>query len=698
MRSPSATCSFVVLLVILAVFPIQAQTRSQASTQARILKLEDDRNLGGVELLQLLKHRDASVRCRAALSLGRIGDRRAIDALVDSLQKDGEVQVRLMAAFALGEIEDPSAADALLSALDGQGESISVRARIVEALGKVGSISSEGQALQDRISERLVLELKLMGSTAIDESRSLQLLTITALMRLRSQTAIEALRQQIRSGDAVVRAYAVNALSRSRRPIAAAYADLAAAASDSDAMVRANVARALGETGQREAFGVISGLLLGADERVRVNAVRGLATLNDRRAVTALLLIGDQYLSRLRTGHDPELNLLLELATAFGALKDPGAVLFLVKLRKATGIGRHPEIEIALARLNPDSFFEPLGELDIRDWRQAVGISQGLGEIESERSRRFLERLLDDADRGRFAAVSVPAILQAMKKVKVANLAATLEGLLSTNDIEIRATAAALFEWTDDDGRLSLMLRTLEAAKKDRENDVRLALLRSMGSLKSERATAAIRASLKDPDYLVRRLAIDLLQRRGIRESDARAEPVGINQPLSYYEGVMRRSEEPLIAVIETAKGRVTIELFAKDAPLTVENFVTLARRRYFDGLVFHRVVPNFVIQTGDPRGDGTGGPASRIRCEINLRAYTRGTVGMALSGKDTGGSQFFVTHSPAPHLDGGYTVFGQVVGGMDVVDRITRGDVIRRVTLRQGLREAGRRSPPAAH
>ncbi|HET6669499.1 MAG TPA: peptidylprolyl isomerase, partial [Pyrinomonadaceae bacterium] len=128
--------------------------------------------------------------------------------------------------------------------------------------------------------------------------------------------------------------------------------------------------------------------------------------------------------------------------------------------------------------------------------------------------------------------------------------------------------------------------------------------------------------------------------------------------------------------------GRFTIELLPAEAPLNVDNFVQLAKRRYFNGIVFHRVVPNFVIQGGDPRGDGNGGPGYQIRCEINEVPYQRGAVGMALSGKDTGGSQWFVTHAPQPHLDGGYTVFGNVIAGMDVVDRIVRGDVIKSILV----------------
>jgi cyclophilin family peptidyl-prolyl cis-trans isomerase len=136
---------------------------------------------------------------------------------------------------------------------------------------------------------------------------------------------------------------------------------------------------------------------------------------------------------------------------------------------------------------------------------------------------------------------------------------------------------------------------------------------------------------------------------------------------------------------VTTSKGSFTIEFLPEAAPLTVDNFVQLAQSDYYRNVTIHRVVPNFVIQDGDPRGDGNGGPGYTIRCEINQVPYDRAAVGMALSGKDTGGSQWFVTHSPQPHLDGGYTVFGRVVMGMDVVDKIVRGDVIQSVVIKQG-------------
>jgi cyclophilin family peptidyl-prolyl cis-trans isomerase len=131
-----------------------------------------------------------------------------------------------------------------------------------------------------------------------------------------------------------------------------------------------------------------------------------------------------------------------------------------------------------------------------------------------------------------------------------------------------------------------------------------------------------------------------------------------------------------------TARGPIEWVFTTREAPETVRNFVTLAERGYFDGLIVHRVVPYFVAQDGDPSGTGSGGPGYAIRCEYNRLRYDTGAVGMALSGKDTGGSQWFVTHGPQPHLDARYTIFAHVVGGQDVVDRLRRGDRIEQVTI----------------
>jgi cyclophilin family peptidyl-prolyl cis-trans isomerase len=199
----------------------------------------------------------------------------------------------------------------------------------------------------------------------------------------------------------------------------------------------------------------------------------------------------------------------------------------------------------------------------------------------------------------------------------------------------------------------------------------------------SKKIQPAVKSALEATDYLVRRRAADILRERaGGSAAARRVETVNTRNHREDYERALARIGKSVRAVIMTDKGSFTLELLPEEAPLTVDNFVGLARKNYYNNVLFHRVVPNFVVQGGDPRGDGNGGPGYQIRCEINEVPYARGAVGMALSGKDTGGSQWFVTHSPQPHLDGGYTVFGRVVEGMEVVDRIVRGDRIRSINI----------------
>lgn len=134
-------------------------------------------------------------------------------------------------------------------------------------------------------------------------------------------------------------------------------------------------------------------------------------------------------------------------------------------------------------------------------------------------------------------------------------------------------------------------------------------------------------------------------------------------------------------AVMETEKGTINLELFDQDAPKTVENFVKLSKDGFYDGLNFHRVIANFMIQGGCPEGSGRGGPGYQIKCEINPNKHEAGTLSMAHAGRDTGGSQFFICHAPQPHLDGVHTVFGKTED-MDVVNAIQQGDKIVSVKI----------------
>jgi cyclophilin family peptidyl-prolyl cis-trans isomerase len=147
--------------------------------------------------------------------------------------------------------------------------------------------------------------------------------------------------------------------------------------------------------------------------------------------------------------------------------------------------------------------------------------------------------------------------------------------------------------------------------------------------------------------------------------------------------GVTTTAAAAPIAVIETSKGTIKFRFFSADAPKTCENFITLAGKGFYNGLTFHRVEPNFVIQGGDPNGNGSGGPGYNIKAEFNKNPHLEGTVAMArASDPDSAGSQFYICLAPAPFLDGKYTVFGQVTEGLDVVHKIAIGDRMDKVYI----------------
>ena len=209
--------------------------------------------------------------------------------------------------------------------------------------------------------------------------------------------------------------------------------------------------------------------------------------------------------------------------------------------------------------------------------------------------------------------------------------------------------------------------------------------LDALTALDPAAARPLLTSALADRDWAVRMRAAENLRKLdpAADVSAMRPAPPGAPEPAA-VDAMIAPKFSPQ-AYIDTSKGIIQIELAVLDAPRTVANFVSLVRKNYFRGVQLHRVVPDFVVQDGDPRGDGEGGPGYTIRDEINQRPYLRGTVGMALDWADTGGSQFFITHSPQPHLDGRYTVFGQVVSGMDVVDRLQQWDTINTIRVWDG-------------
>jgi cyclophilin family peptidyl-prolyl cis-trans isomerase len=264
-----------------------------------------------------------------------------------------------------------------------------------------------------------------------------------------------------------------------------------------------------------------------------------------------------------------------------------------------------------------------------------------------------------------------------------------VDAALADPDAAVRAAALDLA--ARGSGEFAVLAEAVEASGADPSPDVAISAIGAAEeSPDSHEARAVVEAAYRSPSTLVSRLARRSLVRRFHADRSTlpwRAYDTG--KTVEDYAALLREARAGWTARIETARGAFRIRLAGVEAPLTVMNFVTLARKGYFDGAPIHRVVPGFVVQDGDPTGTGSGGPGYEIRDELSPLPYRTGAVGMALSGPDTGGSQWFVTQAPQPHLDGGYTVFGQIESGQDVVNRIEQDDRILRVVVEaQGSRE----------
>jgi cyclophilin family peptidyl-prolyl cis-trans isomerase/HEAT repeat protein len=208
---------------------------------------------------------------------------------------------------------------------------------------------------------------------------------------------------------------------------------------------------------------------------------------------------------------------------------------------------------------------------------------------------------------------------------------------------------------------------------------------RERNAMRADDSTLA-RRLLEDADVRVQRAA---RSRLGIRDSTPRPprSTAAAERPLSEYEALAARYLRPgaprPVAHIETEQGRITLELASREAPLVVEAFTRLAQNGTYRNSIFHRVVPNFVVQDGDVNGDGSGGSAGfTLRESWTRLRHERGCLGLATAGPDTGGSQYYLCHASQPHLDGAYTVFGRVIGGFEVMDRIVQGDLMLQVRV----------------
>ncbi len=621
-----------------------APARPPAAEEQTLLHREATRDTTGIAAL-LRPPAAAVVRARAARALGHIGDRGSAPALIGAL-RDPAASVRREAAFALGLAADSTAVPALAGALLRERDP-AVRVTIVTALGYLGAHDAAPSL-----------------ATAIRSQRPAERQAAAlAAARVRDSTLVDPLLRVVRDKRAETRwrlAYALGRIGDVRAARA-----LRTLSYDRDAVVRAFAARALGEVRDSSSTARLGALMHDGAWRVRVNAAQALGALGIAREVRSLL----PFLV------DAHPHVRWQVAVSLGQLGDSIAVPALTKALDDSASGVVQAAAVALLKIRGDRAVpDAAAALDrLPSYLRAV-LADALGDVEGPAARDLLfARAADTSDPPTAAgAISGLGRRPAWGDASLP----LLRPLLGDRDFTVVCAAAEALGALGDTAAVPALAALFDRTFTTQDDDVRTSSATALAALKTPAALQALRAARRDRDHRVRAIVAGAL---GWPADSVASAPAAELKSRATPRTAARR----LTAIVTTARGDITLALDPNAAPENVENFASLARVGYFNGISFHRVVPNFVVQAGCPRGDGWGGPGYAIPCEYNDKPYGTGTVGMALAGKDTGGSQWFITLSPQPRLEGRYTVIGSVASGMDVVERIMPGDLILEVRVR---------------
>ncbi len=607
---------------------------------------------------------DADVRARSALALASVQDTSAIPELL-SLLKDSVPLVRTDAALALSQMPPTQVpAPALLRALSFERDP-RVQRRLIEALGATG----------DSTSLRELLRLQPPGQLP-----TLALAVARYGMRdVTDSTATEWLLNHLRTDDPWTRRNAAYALGRVEA-LAAGRADTLRAVLDDldrDDPTAMHLIRALGPTGDStDAVRLADWLRTAPDWRTRVEAARTLSSLptadGPRSALVSALDDTQSLVARTAAETLAELDWSRDRIAGIGAWLDVHPSQWRVVAPLLRGLarnGRPTRVLNTVARW----------QTDLSPVAYAAGL-RALAPLDAPRADSLLDGALRSGDL-RVAAAAVQTIVDRWDRIRPENAARTFARLTTAirrgDPALLYHGASALADSTFAPmGAADTLVATYRTLATPDDLEGMTAVLEALGPLGGPTAQATLRDALNHPHHAVRQAAAQGLSTA--TDSTVTAAPKPLPEtPTLDWSYLQELGPHPRL-VLETNQGTVTVELDTEQAPQTTQAITRFARDGRYDSVPFHRVVPNFVVQSGDfMRRDGFGGPGFFLRTEVTRIGHRRGTIGMASAGKDTEGSQFFIPHSMQPHLDGNYTAFGRVTGGMEVVDQLRAFDRI---------------------
>ena len=617
-------------------------------------------------MFRALADSDNKIRSLAVRTCGIVRDKR-FASIINSLCAETQPELSSI-IFSLGEIKDSSSIGVLLPLI--QSNALPYRSDAISAIGHLGNKAATNK-----------LRSFLMQPGYDDSAIPL------ALWRLADTLSISTLKKaavQLEMGDSYGAAYALFRM-----------------APDSAIDIFLN----------EIACEVDSDFVYGMDEETYCDLIQPIAArgLGDGKDTTAILQAFDNYYGSLvrnarieliramgknKIGRERLENILpgiddngikRVILTALGQIGDRRSFILIVDYLDDSSLQVRLAAVSSLPETDKNGSLKYLADLSVNQlWQIRAEAARAFGKIGlSPAEKRLKQMLTDGDDRVKAAVIEALGEYSVSKNVYIYEAA-----LFGSSDVVVRQIAADVLGNSKDQKAFELLVEAAGKIDSSDSADFCRSLVAALGNFVDSTETghsaiSAIIPFLNHHDRVVRQDAAAALKKFAPADFDPGKFDVVLDK--KYYEFIMDLMDERIIAKINTSRGGITVELDPRAAPRTAANFVKLAERKFYDGLTFHRVVENFVVQSGCPRGDGWGDPGYMIREEINPIKFQAGTIGMATSGRDTGGSQFFICHSAQPHLDGRYTAFGWMIEGWDVLNEIEMGDTIYSVIIERG-------------
>lgn len=695
--------------ILLLILSFNSSAQFYTNDIKEILTLQDTRFLGkNNRLIGFLKSKDRFIVTKTLIALENIGDTNSISAIGDVLVNNQDSLIRMIAAFALGQFQSPLAENYLISSIE-KDKFEGARFWAIRSLGRIGSNDALKKVTSIKTNDK-----ELMNAVAVSIAQF-------GIRKIKSEESINKLCEILKiTEDREVRKNISYAFYRiaDKKFSRDAKQDIITLTKEPDDLTRMWAFGALGKLGDDSLFKYIfdywysepiwqtkvtmanamANYKLSTQTFFDTNYLKILVYPVIDRKNTHVSLATLNAIAKLFIDYDKESDVFKNLKPYLLEAVNDDSLPWQIRGEGAKTLSKlfKDEVKDELIKVYKSTEnFDLKADVIVSfssfdDWKIYIEVRDLISEdVQKYNKERNITsgNLISGKELNRLYSAFVEMLDNIKQNIDEENqntLRLIFSEFLSSHDqyitnVCINALQDSLFLKYREETK-QLMLFDYNEFQYPEDLDVMQMFVQTMGDMNIKESVSLLEKNLSSPSYELAKESAGALKK--IAGKDYSNQITAPKYRTDFEWDMLEELTNIKYSMIKTNKGEFKIQLFLDEAPFTIMNFFKLARKKFYDGTVFHRVVPNFVIQGGDPSGTGYGGPGYSIRTETGLMNFNEYTVGMASSGKDTEGSQFFITHSPQPHLDGRYTVFGIVIEGRDVVDEIQVGDIIETITF----------------